>query len=194
MQAAELRHPAGQPHLQVEDRRRAAAAGEEAHLVGEPPARGVDEVDHRQQVAVRALQDPDLLLARQLAPRAGLDGEVVRDDRDRAALDAPDAGDHAVGGQRLVHRGGQQPVLDERARVEQHGEPVADRHLVRPARRVAAGQGAFAAAATSAASARRSARRDPLEPRVAHEAIPLVRISSWISSVPPPIRRMRASR
>ena len=77
--------------------RRAAAAGEEAHLVGEPPARRVDEVDHGEQVAVGPLQDPDLLLAGQLAPRPGLDGEVVGDHRHRAALDAADAGEHAVG-------------------------------------------------------------------------------------------------
>ena len=87
-------------------------------------ARGVDEVDHREQVTVGAFQDADLLLAGQLAPGTRLDGEVVRDDGHRPAVDASHSGPHAVGGQAV--RGGvrEQAVLAPAARVEQPSDPL----------------------------------------------------------------------
>ena len=135
-QAADLRYPAGQGDLQLEDARGTPAVGEETELVGEPAARGVDEVDHREQVTVGAFQDADLLLAGQLAPGTRLDGEVVRDDGHRPAVDASHSGPHAVGGQAV--RGGvrEQAVLPPAARVEQDGQAFGDRQLVRPAARV----------------------------------------------------------
>ena len=48
----------------------AAAAGEHLHLLGDPRAGGVDEVDHRHPQAQRALLDADDLLDRLRAPRA----------------------------------------------------------------------------------------------------------------------------
>jgi len=42
---------------------RRLGGGIETELVGEPPAGRVDEIEDRQQVAVGALQDADLLLA-----------------------------------------------------------------------------------------------------------------------------------
>src|SRR5262249_21120372 len=51
------------------------------------------------------------------APRPGLDRGVVGHDRDRAAVDAADAGDHAVGGEVRRLAVGQERVLDERRAV-----------------------------------------------------------------------------
>lgn len=60
MQAADLGNSAGQRHLELEDPRRSSSTREETHLVGEAAARGVHEIDDRQQVAVGPLQDADL--------------------------------------------------------------------------------------------------------------------------------------
>ena len=55
-QDADLRHAAREPDLVVEDPARAAAAGEHLHLVGDPRAGRVDQVDHRH--VVRAAPAP----------------------------------------------------------------------------------------------------------------------------------------
>ena len=101
-QQADLRHPAGEPHLVVEDPPGAAAAREHLHLVGDPRAGRVDQVDHRHLELQRPLLDPEDLLDRLRPPRARLHGRVVGHQRDLAAADQRQAGDHAVGAQALL--------------------------------------------------------------------------------------------
>ena len=136
-QAADLRHLAGQPHLVVEDPPGAAAPGEQLDLVGEAGAGGVDEPEDRHLLVDRRLRGPHHLLDRAGAPRAGLHHRVVGDDDDRHPVDRAPPGDDAVGGQRPAVVGGlvvgEQPVLDERLRVEQQVDALAGRQLVLPA-------------------------------------------------------------
>ena len=205
VQAADLRDPPGQRDLQVEDPRGAAAPGEEAHLLGEPPARRVDEVEDREQVAVGPLEDADLLLAGALAPRPGLDAEVVRDHRHGPALDRPDAGDDAVARHPGLGGRGQEAVLDEAARVEQHVQALPHGELLGPAPGVPAE--ARPVGGREHVIPRGRCRRPggmgrrhlprgtrAVGRRLGHGTSRFARISSWISSVPPPMRRMRTSR
>ena len=60
----------------------------------------------------------------------GLHRRVVGHHAHRPAVDPADAGHHAVGREIAGQRVGEQAVLDERALVEQAGEPVADEQLV----------------------------------------------------------------
>ena len=126
----------------MEDPPRAAAAGEHLHLVGDPRAGGVDEVDHRHPQAQRALLDADDLLDRLRAPGARLDRRVVGHDGDRAPGDAAQAGDDAVGAEAVLLPVGQQRLLDERAVVEQPRDALAHRQLALLARLVAVALGA----------------------------------------------------
>ena len=123
-QHAHLRHDARHLHLGVEDPPGAAAAGEHLHLLGDPRAGGVDQVDHRHQVLERLLLDPDDLLDRLRAPRAGLHGRVVGHDGDRAAGHRGHAGHHAVGAEAVVLPVGEQRLLGERAGVDQPRRPA----------------------------------------------------------------------
>ncbi len=196
-QAADLRHPPGQGDLQVEDEGGPTKVGEEAELVGQAPARRVDQVDHGEQVPVGPLQNPDLLLTRQPAPGPGLDREVVRDDGNRTAVDAAYPGPHAVGGHALGGGVREQTVLPPASRVQQDRQPVSDRQLARPAARVVAAAGRRHGTADRFGPLRCSSLlRCSSRPSAGHghPRSPLARISSWISSVPPPMRSTRASR
>jgi hypothetical protein len=108
----------------VEDLPGAAAAREEVDLVGDPGARGVDQIDHGDGVRVRALDDPDDLLDRTGAPGARLDRGVVGHQAHIAPLDPGDSGDHAVGRQAVGECVGVHPVLDERTLVDQQRDPL----------------------------------------------------------------------
>ena len=123
-QHADLRHPARHPHLVVEDPPGAAPAREHLHLVGDPGPGRVDEVDHRQLEAERPLLDPDDLLDRLRAPRAGLDGRVVGHQGDAAAADRAEAGDDAVGAEPLGVPVGEQRLLGEAARRRAAARPA----------------------------------------------------------------------
>ena len=129
-QAADLRHLARQRDLVVEDPSGAAPPREQRHLVGDPRAGRVDQPEDRQLLGQRPLGDPDDLLDRARAPRAGLDGRVVRDDEGGPAVDQALPGDHAVGGQVRAERVGELAVLDEAAVVEQQRDAVAHVELV----------------------------------------------------------------
>ena len=133
-QAAHLRHPAREPHLVGEDPARAAPTREQLDLVGDARAGGVDEVDDRQLVPQRGLGEPHDLLDGPRAPRARLHRRVVGHHAHRPAVDAADAGDHAVGGQVVGERVGEQPSSTNEPVVEQQLEPVADEQLVLPPR------------------------------------------------------------
>ena len=131
-QAAHLRHLAREPHLVGEDAPGAAPAREQLDLVGDARAGGVDEVHDRQLVPQRVLGEAHDLLDRARAPRARLHRRVVGHHAHRAAVDAADAGDDAVGREIAGERVGEQRVLDERALVEEQREAVAHEQLVLP--------------------------------------------------------------
>ena len=78
---ADLRHPPREDDLVVEDPPGPAAAGEHLHLVGDPRAGGVDEVDHRHLELQRPLLDPEDLLDRLRPPGTRLHRRVVRHQR-----------------------------------------------------------------------------------------------------------------
>ena len=109
--------------------------GEQLDLVGDA---GAGRVDQPERPAARARSAYSVsahdLLDRARAPRAGLHRRVVGHHAHRPTVDAADAGDDAVGGQVAGERVGEQPVLDERALVEQQREPVADEQLALAAR------------------------------------------------------------
>jgi hypothetical protein len=128
-QHADLRDRARELDLVEEDAARVAAAGEHLHLLGDARAGRVDEIDHRHAVGERRLLDPQDLLDRLRSPRAGLDGRVVRHQRDAAAADRADAGDDAVGAEPLRLPVREQRVLRERAGVEQPRDPLAHGQL-----------------------------------------------------------------
>ena len=119
----------GQPHLVEEDPPGVAAAREHLDLLVDPGAGGVDQVDERHAQRQRALLDPQDLLDRLRPPRPGLDGRVVGHHRDRAPADRPDPGDDALGAEAVLLPAGEQPLLGERARVEQPLDPLAHREL-----------------------------------------------------------------
>ncbi len=98
-QAADLRHLARQRDLVVEDLPGAAAAGEHLHLVGDPPAAGVDQPENGQFLAQRAFGDPDDLLDGTGSPGPRLHRRVVRDDEGGTSVHEPLPGHDAVGGQ-----------------------------------------------------------------------------------------------
>ncbi len=76
------------------------------------------------------LGEPDDLLDGSRPPRACFHGRVVRHDADGATVNSAPTGDDAVGGQVAREGVRQQPVLYERAGVEQQSQAVADEELV----------------------------------------------------------------
>ncbi len=128
-QRAHLRDRARGPDLGVEDLARAAAAGEHLHLVGDPGPGRVDQVDHRDAVGVRLLDDPDDLLHGAGAPGARLDRGVVGHQRHRPAVHGRGPGDHAVGRQAVGQHVGERAVLGEAARVGQQLDPLPGEQL-----------------------------------------------------------------
>src|SRR5690606_34850137 len=73
---------------------------------------------------LRALLGAQDLLDGARAPRAGLDGGVVRHDAHHPSLDGAAAGDHAVGGEPLGPTVGEEGVLHEGPRIEQARDAV----------------------------------------------------------------------
>ena len=129
-QRAHLRDGPGGAHLGVEDLAGSAAAREHLHLVGDPRARRVHQVDHGDGGRVSLLDDPDDLLDGARAPGARLDRRVVRHQRDRAVTDGRRAGDHAVRRQPVGLDVGEGAVLGETALVDEPGDPVPGEQLV----------------------------------------------------------------
>src|SRR5438876_325240 len=76
----------------------APTSGKEVDLVGDTRAGGVDEVDDRELVPERVLRESHDLLDGTRAPRARLDGGVVRHHAYRTTVDPSGTGDHTVGG------------------------------------------------------------------------------------------------
>ncbi len=128
-QAADLRHPAGQHHLVVEDPPGTATAREQLHLVGDPSPGRVHQPEHRQLLAQRRLGSADDLLHCPGPPRTGLDGRVVGDHHRRAAADQPPAGDHSVRRQPARQGVGQLAVLDEGSGIDEQVDPDPDGQL-----------------------------------------------------------------
>ena len=62
-------------------------------------------------------------------PRPGLHGRVVGHQADPSPLEAGQPGDDPIGRQRVGQRVGEHPVLDERAFIDQPGDPLADEQL-----------------------------------------------------------------
>ncbi len=103
---------------------------EHVDLVGDPCPRAVDEVEERDAEPGRGLLDPDYLLHRPGTPGARLHRRVVGHHRDPPPAHGAEAGDHPVGRQVLRQNVGEQPVLDERAGVEEEVEALPDGQLV----------------------------------------------------------------
>ena len=127
-QGADLGDPPGDLDLVVEDVAPGAAADEALELFVDAGAGGVEQVHDRGAGRVGEFLGAGDLLEGPLAPGAGLDGVVVGDDDDVAAVDLADGGDHGVAGQALVEAG-EQAVLEAPAVVEEQFEAVADQHL-----------------------------------------------------------------
>ena len=147
-QHAHLRHAARHADLVVEDPARAAPAGEHLHLVGDPRAGRVDQVDHRHLVLERLLLDPQDLLDRLRPPGPGLHGRVVRHQGDAPAADQRHAGHDAVGAEALLVPVGEQRLLGEGGLVDEPRDALAHGRLALlgqplPVTLRPAGQGAF---------------------------------------------------
>ena len=85
----------GHPRLVVEDAAEVVAVGEDLVLHRQERAAGVDEVDAGQAVLEGDLLRAQVLLHRHRVVGAALDGGVVGDDHDVAAVHEADAGDEA---------------------------------------------------------------------------------------------------
>ena len=110
-QDAHLRNHAGELDLVVEDPAGVEAAGKDLDLLGDAPAGGVHQVEHRHAQARGLFLDADDLEHGLLAPGAGLHRVVVGHDADGAAADGADAGHHAVGRRVVLLVAGEQPLL-----------------------------------------------------------------------------------
>ena len=125
----DLRDHAGAAHVAHED---LAVEAERDHALLDPRAAAVVDPDHRAADLGGDVHHLDDLLAVHLAERAAEHRGVLAEHRDRPAVDGAGAGDHAVAERApLLHAevGGAVPgqgvELDERARVEQHLQPLA---------------------------------------------------------------------
>ena len=129
-QHAHLRDDARQPHLVEEDPPGVPAAREHLHLLVDPRAGRVDQVHERDPQGQRPLLDPQDLLDGLGRPRPGLDRRVVGHHRHRAAGDRPDARSRRPRRRaRPASQLGEQPLLGERARIEQQRDPLAHGQL-----------------------------------------------------------------
>ena len=90
--------PTARPGCGRSARRRGGRGTASTWSVIRAPAESIEPED-RQLLAQRRLGDPDDLLDRPRAPRAGLHRRVVGDDERRPAVDQAPPGDHAVGRQ-----------------------------------------------------------------------------------------------
>jgi hypothetical protein len=125
-----LRNLSAHAHLIVKNPTSAAATGEHLHLVGDARSRRVDEVQQRTQQIFRGLLDAENLFDRARAPRASLDGRVVRHDRDHPPVDRAGAGDDAVGGQIFVEVVREPSVFHEAVFIEQEADSLAGEELL----------------------------------------------------------------
>ena len=138
---ADQRHPAAQAREAREGRD--VQAGDDGHVdVARPAAAALGEEHHRQALLARDLEQPVGLLVVAHALRAGEHGGVVGHDdgarslgAERLAVDAADAGDHAVGRRvadqvvelapAALRRERERAVLDEAAGVAEIGDVLA---------------------------------------------------------------------
>ena len=93
------------------------------------PAESTNQNDG-QLVAQGAFGEPHDLLDCPRAPRPRLHGRIVRHHAHRSSIDRAGAGDDTIGWQIVGQRVGQQPVFDERSRVEQQVQTVTHEELV----------------------------------------------------------------
>ena len=128
-QAADLGDPAREADLGVEDATGAPSTREQLDLIGESGTGRVDQPEDGKIMSEGVLGLAQHLLDGARTPRAGLHGGIVGHHAHPATLDRARARHHAVGGQ-VVGRGvGQQPLLDERAGVEQQVDAVPHEQL-----------------------------------------------------------------
>ena len=146
----DLRNARGrEPRLVVEDAAEVLAVREHLVLQRQEGAARVDEVDAGQAVLERDFLRAQVLLDRDRIVRAALDGRVVRDHQEFAAVDAADAGDEARGRRVVaVHAArGERRDLEERAAGVEEGldalarQQLAARDVLRARGLAAAGRG-----------------------------------------------------
>jgi hypothetical protein len=113
----------------VEDAARPTATREHLDLVGDACAGRVDEVDERHTAALGALLNAQNLLDGALPPGTGLDRRIVRHHTDRATVDPARARHDTIGREVARETVRERGVLDERALVQQQGEPLAAEEL-----------------------------------------------------------------
>ena len=125
----DLRHDAGGQRVAQED---VGVAAERDDALLDARAAGVVEADHRRAVPHGEIHHLADLLRVRLGQRAAEHGEVLREDVDEPAVDAPVAGDDAVAEDARVAiarsggpRGDEPIELHEAAVVEQEVEPLA---------------------------------------------------------------------
>jgi hypothetical protein len=94
-----LRHHAGCERVAQED---IGIAGQRDHTLLDPGAAGIVEPDDRRPCLHREVHDLADLPRVRLGQRAAEHGEVLGEDEDRPAVDAPRAGDDAVAGRALA--------------------------------------------------------------------------------------------
>ena len=190
-QHADLRHDARELDLVVEDPPRAAAAGEHLHLLGDPRARRVHEVDHRDLERQRAFLDAQDLLDRLRPPRAGLDRGVVRHQRHRPPVDRPHAGHDAVRAETVLVPVREQRLLGERALVQQQRHALAHRELALLERLLAVALGPPASARSTAPSSAGLAGRAHLGSSGSRSSHLAAVVRWWWRCRPPRPRRRR---
>ena len=159
----DLRNARGrEPRLVVEDAAEVLAIREHLVLQRQEGAARVDEVDAGQAVLERDFLRAQVLLDRDRVVGAALDGRVVRDHEQFAAVDAADAG-HEARGRRVVAvhaAGGERRDLEERAAgVEEGLDALARQELA--ARDVLGARGLAAAGRGRAPGAASARRREP---------------------------------
>src|SRR5690606_31078486 len=129
----DLRDHAGGAGVAVED---LPVEAQRHHALLDPGAAGVVDADDRASDPHRQVHHLDDLLAEHLPERPAEDGEVLREDRHLAAVDRAVPGDHAVAVRAVGSHAevggpvaGELVQLHERARVEQHRDPLPGRLL-----------------------------------------------------------------
>ena len=118
--------------LIVEDAAEMFAVGKDLGLMRQVGAAGIDEIDAGQRVLQRDFLRAQMLLHRHRVIGAALDRRIVGDDHRLAAVDAPDAGDHARAvNVAFVHAvGGERADFEKRrAGIDQPGDALARQQL-----------------------------------------------------------------